>query len=219
MEEEYSEEEDYREEDHERAVAEILEEETAESATLRLSNHFKITDELVFSQERDIETCFRDVNYLRAELAELCGDKSKSLLEKNYLVRFAAASYKELSARQHYTTLTMNAALDRAKTRSAKSENNWKLRIHNDQRVKLEYKTILKDKNLTFKLRKKYEWEYNRAKSVLLADIAAYKEAWPDGDHESGIDFSVNAGTAKVSDVAPSTTRATVSVGMSQERA
>jgi hypothetical protein len=170
-------------------VVDILESETSEASSLRLSNEFKINKELIQSQENDIETCFREVNYLRAEMAELCADETKYTLEKFYLARYANASMKELSAQSMYSSLTKKAALQRSKLRNQTGidngyERNWKQRIQNDIRVKEEYKVILSNTQLTYTIRKKYEWEYSRSKAILKADINAFKLAWPGGDYK-----------------------------------
>jgi hypothetical protein len=164
-------------------VIKILDSETKENATLRLENEYPLAQDLIILQQKDIELCFHEVNYLRAELAELCADHTKYTIEKFYIARYINGSMKETASQKQYAAHTMKTTLENRLSNSTFSEASFKSRIHNDLRIKQHYKGVLLDTSLSYTLKKKYEWEYSRSKAILKADIKAFKAAWPNADY------------------------------------
>jgi hypothetical protein len=166
-------------------IINLLETERAENTKLRLAHSFPDAHELILQQQKDVDSCFCEVNYLLAELAELCADENRYTVEKINISGRLKGSLKELAAQKRYAVHIMKTTLENCKeTNSIFSEASFKSRIHNNLRIKHHYKTILKDPpKISFITHKKYEWKYARAKAIMRADIKAFKTAWPNSDY------------------------------------
>ena len=161
----------------------ILRHETQLGMNLRASQAYKISKEMLARQEHDIHEAFGEVNYLRAELAEIVPNKVIPAYKKRILAKYIRANRKELAARQHYATIVLAAAM--ADAAAFRSNEEWKNRVENDLFVKQESKNIKNDKELNkaMVLRKKHEYDYNRTKAILKADYNALQAAWPGVDY------------------------------------
>jgi hypothetical protein len=177
------------EESAHRKVLLVLTRETMDAALVRSSQNYKMSDDFLSRQETEINSAFYDVNYLRAAIASSCDDKTKSTLEKRYLIKYAHASVKELSSRKAYAKIVLNSALKDQHDKINGACINWVYRIQNDEKSRDEWQNIRqnKDLNQTLCLRKKNDFEYYRSKAILKADIKAFKAAYP------GLDYSANS--------------------------
>lgn len=166
-------------------VEAILKHETNLGINLRSAQAYRISKEMLARQERDIHESFSEVDYLRAELAEIVPNKVIPAYKKRILAKYIRANRKEVAARQHYATLVLTAAMGDAA--AFKSNDDWKNRVENDVLVKQESKIIKTDKELNklLVLRKKHEYDYNRTKAILKADYNALQAAWPGVDYSS----------------------------------
>lgn len=163
----------------------ILRHETNLGINLRSAQAFRISKEMLARQEHDIHEAFAEVDYLRAELAEIVPNKVIPAYKKRILAKYITANRKEIAARQHYATIVLSAAM--ADAAAFRSNEEWKNRVENDLLVKQESKIIKSDKNLNKQLvlRKKHEYDYNRTKAILKADYNALQAAWPGVDYSS----------------------------------
>ena len=160
-------------------VIEILESELDTAVCLRASQSGKMSREMLRRQEADIDAAFREVNYLRAELRELANDSTIPYYRKPLLSKYLAANVKELSSREHYGMLALTSASSDAA--SGLTNKEWKLRVICDCKVVVEARKI-RDKpalNKVIAERKKNEYDYNRAKSILKSDYDALCLTWP----------------------------------------
>lgn len=160
-------------------VVEILESELDTAVCLRASQSGKMSQEMLRRQEADIDAAFREVNYCRAELRELANNDSIPNYRKPLLTKYLAANMKELSSREHYGMLVLTSATNDAAAGLTNKE--WKLRVICDCKVVVETRKM-RDKpalNRSMSDRKKNEYDYNRAKSILKSDYDALCLTWP----------------------------------------
>jgi hypothetical protein len=161
----------------ERRTEEILAFETQEAIDRRALKCFRTGSEVVSRQESEINAAFFEVNYYRAELAELCTNTTMNLFEKQYLVKYANAVMKELNCRKVYSKIVLTAAQNDINVKTPNAFEDWLYRIQNDSSVVVDLRAIRDNKEMNKRLhdRKKNEFDYNRAKAILKADKKAFK--------------------------------------------
>eukprot|EP01034_Spumella_vulgaris_P027055 gene27055-33721_t len=138
--------------------------------------------EMIERQELALELCFGPVNLLLA--------KTSYYIQHNQIVyalaNRAKAGLAESSAEGDYTRIVSaeakkDAQIDPAFPNDVSAMMEWQNRIATDQAVVLvtaiNLKTCLSSGSSPEKVESK--WRHSRAKSILKADMAAFKAAWP----------------------------------------
>lgn len=160
----------------------ILQYETVIAINLRASQSEGLSRDMLARQQDDINKAFSEVNFLRAELVELYNNKTIGFFKKKLLLKYITANRKELSSRARYAELAMSAAMSDAQKNDPELLEDWKTRIESDFAVVTETRVLRNDKEISKNpvLKKKHEYDYNRAKAIYKADYAAVETAWPD---------------------------------------
>lgn len=198
------------EEARQNQIEAILQYETVIAINMRASQSEGLSRDMLARQQEGINKAFSEVNFLRAELVELYNNKTMGFFKKKLLIKYITANRKELSSRTHYAELAMTAAMSDAKRGDPELLNEWKTRIESDFAVVMESRTLRNDKELQKNpvLKKKHEYDYNRAKAIYKADYAAVEAAWPDavdggaliyGDEVGSKSFCESTGTGRPS--------------------
>ena len=125
-------------------------------------------------QAKDIEEAFFEPNYLRAELADLVPNTSSRLF---LLRKYITTNIVELQCRKRYKAIVIASALHDAKM--GETNEQWALRVASDVQLVSATLALRKQRNKDLVLRKRYEYDHNRAKAILKADSLALKTAWP----------------------------------------
>ena len=164
-------------------IEEILKSETDYDIELR-SGLSKMSPEMLIRQENDLHKSFADVNYLRAELAELALNRDIPFFRKGLIAKYVVTNRRELHARRVYADLVRAAAVEDLQLGASNQE--WVNRVETDIGVVKETRRVrLENKNVPdVVLRKKHDYDYNRAKAILKADLAALTSIWPSDGYD-----------------------------------
>lgn len=185
------------EEARQNQIEAILQYETVLAINLRASQSEGLSRDMLARQQEDITKAFAEANFLRAELVELYNNKTMGFFKKRLLLKYIAANRKELSSRTHYAELALAAAQCDATRGDPELLEEWKTRIESDFAVVLETRALRNNKELSKNpvLKRKHEYDYNRAKAIYKADYAAVEAAWPHAVDGSALIYGDDVGS------------------------